>query len=164
RQAVPIVLALTTVGWLLAVEGREGIGRDEAQYFRAGEHYWSWFESGWQNLRAGHPFRSFSRAGIDGYWGDNPEHPPVMKTLYGIALGVKLNAWLMPFFLAAHYLWIRRGDLRRRRLPPFPLAFAAMATIGPLVFFASWPFLWPDPVNRVRGYMRRHLDHEHYNF
>ena len=34
---VTAVLALGAVIWLLGVEGRQGIGRDEAQYFRAGE-------------------------------------------------------------------------------------------------------------------------------
>ncbi len=293
RFAAPLTLALATVVWLLAVEGTQGIGRDEAQYFRAGERYWGWFESLWDNTVHGRPGASFRRAGIDTFWGDNPEHPPVMKTLYGIswrlfhrcrctgptrplhpipvrgrhltiplfardssafrfpailmaglgaalvylfarrlvgpvaaaaasvlavaqphyffhaqiacfdapittmallvglaywkslrsprwgiacgvlygvALGTKLNAWLMPFFLIAHYLWIRRHDLigrgspRKRRLPPVPLAFVAMATLGPLVFFASWPYLWPDPIARGRGYLRRHLEHEHYNF
>ena len=42
-------------------------------------------------------------------------------SLFGIALGVKHNAWLMPFFLAAHYLWMRRGD----SAPPPPAAHPA---------------------------------------
>jgi len=37
----PLALALATSGWMLAVEGRQGISRDESQYFRAGEHYWA---------------------------------------------------------------------------------------------------------------------------
>ncbi|HXU80077.1 MAG TPA: glycosyltransferase family 39 protein [Polyangia bacterium] len=281
------VLGLVTVLWLLAVEGKQGIGRDEAQYFRAGERYWGWFESGWQNLRQGHFGRTFSRAGIDPFWGDNPEHPPLMKTLYGLswrmfhrchctgptrglhpipvpgkhvtlplfaressafrfpailmagfgvalaflfarrflpplaagvaavlaiaqphyffhaqiscfdapittmallvgfaywrslrsrrwailcgvfyglAFATKLNAWLMPFFLAAHYLWLLVADLRARRKPRPAWAFLSMATLGPLVFFALWPYLWPDPAGRVGWYFHRHLDHEHYNF
>jgi hypothetical protein len=40
----------------------------------------------------------------------------------------------------------------------------SMATLGPLVVFLIWPYLWPDPVNRVQGYFNRHLQHEHYNF
>jgi hypothetical protein len=36
RHAIPVALAVATVVWLLAVEGSQGIGRDEAQYFRAG--------------------------------------------------------------------------------------------------------------------------------
>src|SRR5262249_31346280 len=53
--------------------------------FRAGEHYWNWFESIVANARAGHLGSSFRRGGIDGYWGDNPEHPPVMKVLSGVS-------------------------------------------------------------------------------
>jgi hypothetical protein len=286
HRVTALLLGLFTVGWLLAVEGQQGIGRDEAQYFRAGEHYWGWFESGWQNLREGHFSRTFTRAGIDAFWGDNPEHPPVMKTLYGIswrlfhrchcpsqrglhpiaitgrhvtlplfprestafrfpailmaglgaallylfarrmvgpvaaaaasvltlaqphyffhaqiscfdapittmavvvgfaywkslrsprwgilcgvlygiALGTKHNAWLMPFFLVAHYLWMRRRDFLARRLPPVPLAFVSMLVLGPIILLASWPHLWPDPINRTQAYIRRHLEHEHYNF
>jgi hypothetical protein len=284
------LLFAATVAWLLAVEGRQGFGRDEAQYFRAGEHYWGWFEELGQNLLAFHPGRSFSAAGIDRYWGDNaPDHPVVMKTLYGlswrafhrctctgparslhpipvrgrhltlplfarestafrfpailfaallvamvyrfarqwlgatasaaaavltlaqphyffhaqiacfdapittmafavgyaywkslrsprwgiisgvvfgVALGTKHNAWLMPVFLAGHYLWMRRHDLfsRPRRLPRPPLAFLSMATIGPVVFFLHWPWLWHAPIARTTAYLHRHLEHEHYNF
>src|SRR5256885_15697211 len=70
----------------------------------------------------------------------------------------------MPFFRLAQYPWIRRGVLRQRRLPRVPLAFVSMATVGPLVLLVTWPFLWPDPVGRAEGYLRRHLEHEHYNF
>lgn len=84
--------------------------------------------------------------------------------VFGIALGVKHNAWLMPFFLAAHYVWMRRDDFRRRRLPPVPLAFVSMATLGPVVFLLHWPWLWHQPIVRTEAYLRRHLQHEHYNF
>jgi hypothetical protein len=100
--------------------------------------------------------------------------------LFGIALGVKHNAWLMPFFLVPHYLWMRRADLlswlpRRgrpgaaaaphpRRLPRVPLAFVSMLVLGPIVFFLHWPWLWNAPVQRTRAYVNRHLLHEHYNF
>ncbi|HXJ21692.1 MAG TPA: glycosyltransferase family 39 protein [Polyangia bacterium] len=282
------LLALFAVVWLLAVEGKQGIGRDEAQYMRAGERYWGWFEELGDNLVHGHPGRSFATADIDRYWSDNaPDHPVVMKVLYGlswrafhrchctgptrwlhpipvrgrhitlplfarestafrfpailmsallvalvfwfarawlpraaaaaaavltlaqphlffhaqiacfdvpiaamafavgfaywkslrdwrwgiatgalfgVSLGVKHNAWLMPFFLVVHYLWMRRGDWRARRLPRLPLAFVSMLVLGPLLFFAHWPWLWADPVGRARAYVRRHLEHEHYNF
>jgi 4-amino-4-deoxy-L-arabinose transferase-like glycosyltransferase len=283
--AVALVLAALTVSWLLAVEGNQGISRDEAQYFRAAEHYWGWFESLATNAKRGKLGQSFSRAGIEAYWSDNPEHPVVMKTLYalswrlfhrcecvkeaayhfspvtgkhmtiplfarestafrfpailmaglgvalvylfarrwigrtaaaaaavlfiaqphlffhaqiaafdapitvmaivlgyaywrslrspkwgilagvafGVALGVKHNAWLMPFFLGLHYLWMRRRDLLRLRLR-VPLAFVAMVVLGPLVFFLHWPKLWENPVGHTRWYVNRHLQHEHYNF
>ena len=272
---------------MLAVEGRQGIGRDESQYFRAGERYWGWVESVWNNLRQGHPGRAFTRSAVDGAWGDNHEHPGLMKLLYGVswrlfhtcdclgpkrglhpiritgrhitlplfkressafrfpaillaglgvalvywlarrmlrptpaavaavlsvaqphyffhaqiscfdvpitvmavlvalsywkslrsprwgilcgvfwglALGTKHNAWLFPIFLLVHYLWIRRGDVRRLRMPRVPLAFVSMATFGPLVLFLVWPWLWHAPVQRVQGWLARHMQHEHYNF
>jgi len=61
------------------------LARDEAQYFRAGERYWGWFEELGAAVRAGKPGRAFSRAVVDSYWGDNHEHPPLMKTLYGLS-------------------------------------------------------------------------------
>jgi Dolichyl-phosphate-mannose-protein mannosyltransferase len=287
-RTIAAVLFFGVVGCLLATEGREGFGRDEGQYMRAGERYWGWFEELGRNVRQGHPGRSLTASAIDRYWFDNaPDHPVVMKTLYGlswrafhrctcmgaaralhplavsgrhitlplfrrestafrfpailmsgllavlvfrfarklvswpaatagavfaiaqphyffhapiacfdapittmafavgfaywkslrqarwglvcglvfgIALGVKHNAWLMPIFLAGHYVWMRRADLRRFRLPRIPLAFVAMALLGPAVFLLHWPWLWHHPIDRTRTYLRRHLEHEHYNF
>ena len=80
------LLVVGTVGWLLATEGGQGFGRDEAQYMRAGERYWGWFEELGRDLAAGHPGRAFDAATIDHYWSDNaPDHPVVMKTLYGLS-------------------------------------------------------------------------------
>src|SRR5581483_8429048 len=100
------------------------------------------------------------------YWKSlrSPRWGILCGLLFGVALGTKHNAWLMPFFLVAHYLWMRRRDVLARRLPPVPLAFVSMLVLGPLVFLVSWPYLWPDPVGRTQAYVRRHLQHEHYNF
>jgi hypothetical protein len=298
-RLITAALALLTVSWLLSVEGRQGFGRDEGQYFRAGERYWGWFEELGDNLARGQLRQSFTVSGIDRYWSDNaPDHPVIMKTLYGlswrafhrctctgptrglhpipvrgrhrtlplfardstafrfpailfaallvamvyrfargfvarppavaaailtlaqphyffhaqiacfdapittmafavgfaywkslrdprwgiaagvlfgVALGVKHNAWLMPFFLAGHYLWMRRDDLRSwlpsragtgrpRRIPRVPLAFLSMLVLGPVIFYAHWPWLWVAPAARTRAYLHRHLAHEHYNF
>ncbi len=284
---LPLALAVATSAWMVAVEGRQGIGRDEAQYFRAGERYWGWVESVWSNLRQGQPGRAFRRSAVDAAWDDNHEHPGLMKLLYGaswrlfhrcdctgpertlhsapvtgkhvtlplfrrestafrfpailmaglgvalvywlarrlvrplpaavaavlsvaqphyffhaqiacfdvpitvmavlvafaywkslrsprwgilcgvcwgLALAIKHNAWMFPIFLLAHYLWIRRGDLRRFRLPRVPLAFVSMATLGPIILLAVWPWLWHAPIDRTRGWIVRHTQHEHYNF
>ena len=101
-----------------------------------------------------------------GYWKSlrDPRWGIATGALFGVALGVKHNAWLIPFFLVAHYLWMRRGDLRARRLTPIPLVFVSMLVLGPLIFFAHWPWLWVAPVARTRAYVLRHLEHEHYNF
>jgi hypothetical protein len=84
--------------------------------------------------------------------------------VFGIALGVKHNAWLIPIFLAGHYVWMRRADFRRFRLPRIPLAFVSMTVLGPAVFLLHWPWLWHHPLDRTRTYLHRHLEHEHYNF
>jgi hypothetical protein len=296
---ITAALAIATVAWLLGVEGRQGFGRDEGQYFRAGERYWGWFEELASNAAHGRIKDSFTAAGIDRYWSDNaPDHPVIMKTLFGLswrafhrctctgparslhpipvrgrhitlplfardstafrfpailfaallvamvyrfargfvsrpaaaaaavltlaqphyffhapiacfdapittmafavgfaywkslrdprwgiaagvlfglALGVKHNAWFMPAFLVGHYAWMRRDDLRGwlparwrggrpRREPRVPLAFVSMLVLGPIIFFAHWPWLWVAPAVRARAYLHRHLDHEHYNF
>lgn len=284
---LPLFLALATSTWMLAVEGKQGIGRDESQYFRAGERYWGWVESTVKEIGKGHVARAFSRGAVDGAWDDNHEHPPLMKLLYGaswrafhtcdctgpkrglhpipitgkhttlplfkrdssafrfpaillaglgvalvywlarrvlrplpsavaavlsvaqphyffhaqiscfdvpitvmavlvalaywkslrsprwgilcgvfwgLALATKHNAWLFPLFLLPHYLWIRRRDLLRLRPPRIPLAFVSMATLGPVVLFILWPWLWHSPIDRTRGWLVRHTQHEHYNF
>ena len=287
-RLITAALAIATVIWLLAVEGRQGFGRDEGQYFRAGERYWGWFEELGPTSRtasSGDPSRA---PVIDRYWSDNaPDHPVIMKTLYGLSwrafhrchctgptrglhpIPVKGRHITLPLFarestafrfpailfaallvamvyrfargwlsrapaaaaavltlaqphyffhapdlllrradhddgvrgrvrvleVAAqpalgdrggravrhragreaqrladavlsrrHYLWMRRGDLRARRFPRPPLAFVAMLVLGPIIFFAHWPWLWNAPVARTRAYVNRHLQHEHYNF
>ena len=81
------------------------------------------------------------------YWKSlrSPRWGIAAGVLFGIALGVKHNAWLMPIFLVGHYLWMRRGDLRGAPLPRVPLAFVAMLVLGPIIFFAHWPWLWHAP-------------------
>src|SRR5262249_23063075 len=43
------------------------------------------------------------------------------------------------------------------------VALAYMAVLGPLVFYALWPWIWHDTVLRVREYVSFHLNHEYYN-
>ncbi|WP_437971835.1 glycosyltransferase family 39 protein [Sorangium sp. So ce260] len=42
-------------------------------------------------------------------------------------------------------------------------ALAAMATIGPVVFYALWPWIWRDTLPRLGEYASFHLNHEYYN-
>jgi Dolichyl-phosphate-mannose-protein mannosyltransferase len=286
-RGIAALLAMLTLFWLLGTEGKQGIGRDEAQYMRAAERYWGWFAHLTDNIKSGHIRSSFTRSGLDAYWSDNaPDHPVVMKILYGvswrlfhgkeaevgrsyhplayeldhgtipifrrpttafrfpamlmagllaalvfflareflprtpsvfaavlavaqphyffhaplacfdapvttmavavglcywkalrsprwgviagivfgIALGVKHNAWLMPIFLCGHYIWMHGDRVLRFRLPPIPLAFVAMLVAGPLLFVAHWPWIWVSPIARAQIYVMRHVQHEHYNF
>jgi hypothetical protein len=38
-----------------------------------------------------------------------------------------------------------------------------MCSIGPLVFYAGWPWLWHDTLPRLRAYAEFHLHHAYYN-
>lgn len=87
--------------------------------------------------------------------------------LYGLELNTKHNAWLLPPALVVHFLITRgkRGLLRdlatgHTRLP---LALGTMATIGPVVFYLTWPWLWFDTGRRLVDYVSFHVNHEYYN-
>lgn len=86
--------------------------------------------------------------------------------VFGLALETKHNAWFLPFALVVHNL-IARFEVYRRdvRRGFFPLAtpLLAMATLGPLVFVALWPWLWADTADRFGAYFRFHLNHDYYN-
>ena len=38
-----------------------------------------------------------------------------------------------------------------------------MATVGPLVFYTLWPWIWNDTIPRLQEYLNFHLHHEYYN-
>lgn len=84
---------------------------------------------------------------------------------FGVALATKHNAWFLPPLLLIHYLLVIRPDisLRPLRLPRVPLAFISMAVLGPLIFWAHWPWLWFDTVDHLQRYFGFHLHHAYYN-
>jgi 4-amino-4-deoxy-L-arabinose transferase-like glycosyltransferase len=86
--------------------------------------------------------------------------------MFGLALDTKHNSWFLPIALSLHALIARReriwrglkyGEIRA------PLALWAMASIGPFVFLALWPWIWFDTVDRVTAYVNFHRNHEYYN-
>lgn len=85
---------------------------------------------------------------------------------YGLFLDTKHNAWLLPFALLAHLAFVR-GFERWRRLPrvgPFiPHALIAVFVLGPLVFFAVYPWIWSHTLDRLAEWVRFHLEHDYYN-
>lgn len=86
--------------------------------------------------------------------------------LYGLLLNTKHNAWLLPPALIVHYLIIRGAGLRRDVAvgrTPAPLALFAMAVIGPVVFYATWPWIWHDTAERLITYVVFHVNHDYYN-
>ncbi len=88
---------------------------------------------------------------------------------YGCALATKHNAWIVPGVLLVHYAWVLGQELARRkrgereRVILVPYWLIAMVTLGPLIFVASWPWIWHDTVPRFLAYARFHLHHEYYN-
>ena len=77
--------------------------------------------------------------------------------LFGLALATKHNAFFLPIILGVHCLWTLRKTRR------FPTVFVWMATLGPLVYLACWPWLWFDTVARFREYVAFHVHHVYYN-
>jgi 4-amino-4-deoxy-L-arabinose transferase-like glycosyltransferase len=89
----------------------------------------------------------------------------IAGVLWGCALATKHNAFLLPFALVPHYIWIvvlqvRAGvaPLRVWLLPP------VMFVVGILTLFALWPWLWFDSFDHVRAWIEFHMKHVHYNF
>lgn len=104
------------------------------------------------------------------YW-RNLHSPTLLRTLwcgvlYGLLLNTKHNSWILPFPLVAHALLAHGSDITRawsqRRLG-IPKALFAMAVIGPLVFYALWPWIWFDTFDRLVEYVKFHTAHVYYN-
>lgn len=87
---------------------------------------------------------------------------------FGFALATKHNSWILPGVLLIHWIWWR---IRTRRVigpaqgwgVRLPWWLLSMATVGPLLFWFSWPWLWHDGWARFLWYARFHLEHVHYN-
>lgn len=92
----------------------------------------------------------------------------LLGPVFGLATATKLNA---PFFVVpyiAYAILVRGGTAgaafgpgggRGLRLPSLPAGLLSMAVLGPLTFFASWPWMWFDVFERVRQYVSFHLGH-----
>ena len=84
--------------------------------------------------------------------------------LFGLFLTTKLQSFLLPFALAAHWAWLAWLRRRAGRSLPDIRPLLMMCALAPAVMFALWPWLWRDTVVRLRNYLEFHWHHEHYNF
>jgi hypothetical protein len=82
---VGVALAAVFFFVLVATERPIGVSRDESFYWHAATTY-----SGWFGLVGKPDAAPLSRATVDKYWGENHEHPALMKSLF--ALGAKVWA------------------------------------------------------------------------
>ena len=86
--------------------------------------------------------------------------------VYGLTLETKHNAWILPAVFLPHALLVVGSRLRqdlKRHVLPVPGSLLAMAVIGPLVFWALWPWMWFDTAARLRSYFDFHFNHVYYN-
>lgn len=87
--------------------------------------------------------------------------------LYGLELDTKHNAWLLPPALVVHFLVTRGPRTLRREFfvgrTRIPLGLVAMATLGPIVFYVCWPWIWFDTGKRLAEYVAFHMNHDYYN-
>ncbi len=71
---------------------------------------------------------------------------------FGLAIGTKFNILFIPFAIIP---WVLIYLIKEKRLKNIKentkliLSGLASIFIGITIFFGSWPYLWPDPINRV---------------
>ncbi len=92
---------------------------------------------------------------------------------FGLALATKHNSWILPPIFLIHFVWTtvsvrsrrKKGERISASLSSRPWWLLSMATIGPLIFVATWPWLWDleTILPRIGFYIRFHLSHEYYN-
>jgi 4-amino-4-deoxy-L-arabinose transferase-like glycosyltransferase len=90
----------------------------------------------------------------------------LLGLVYGLTLATKHNAWLLPpaFFLHAALVrgttfWRGTWSTRLRLLLPV----LSLVTLGPLVLYALWPWLWFQTSERLQYWYEFHARHEYYN-
>lgn len=72
---------------------------------------------------------------------------------FGLALGTKFNILFVGFVVlpwALYHLFINHEKILRK--PFFKITLASVVAIltGIIIFVASWPYLWSDPIGRVQ--------------
>ena len=112
---------------------------------------------------------------------------------FGLALATKHNSWVLPGIFLIHFVWMKlalRHERKLReaarndaiaggrkpveldkesqyllsRLSAGPWWLLAMCWIGPVIFVATWPWLWADDaLARFGWYARFHVSHVYYD-
>jgi len=103
---------------------------------------------------------------------DGRRWPWQVGVVWGLALGTKHTALLLPFALGAHYLivaWRARPSGAWHQVLRAVIGYrwrviVSLAVLGPLTLYVVWPWLWFDPVHHVRDWLGFHLHHVHYNY
>lgn len=72
--------------------------------------------------------------------------------LFGVALGTKLNSFFIPLIVLPWLMVLQRWRT-------LGWTAASLAVLGPLTFWATWPWLWYDTYARASEYFLFHLRH-----
>jgi 4-amino-4-deoxy-L-arabinose transferase-like glycosyltransferase len=90
---------------------------------------------------------------------------PIVGLVFGLALATKHNSWILPGIFLIHFAWLRRDEALASLDHRTSIAWLpSMLVVGPLVFFATWPWLWSDTWSRIGSYVSFHLRHVHYTY
>ncbi len=94
--------------------------------------------------------------------------PLAVGVSFGLVLNTKHNSWFLPIVFTLHALLalvpgMVRGMTRRQVVRRAVASLLCMAFIGPALLYATWPWLWHDPVVRFTAYAKFHLHHVYYN-
>ena len=109
---------------------------------------------------------------IYAYW--RSLRSPMWSLLFGVCFGLSLatkhNTWILPGIFFIHFIWMTIGVRAQRKageklshVSLRPWWLITMSTIGPVIFLATWPWLWNDTLERIGWYVRFHTGHEYYN-
>lgn len=82
-----VLTSAVFVGTFVLLMATMGIGvpRDESFYFHAALEYYGWFDELWRNIDASRIADSFEQRSVDRHFSYNPEHPALMKILFGLS-------------------------------------------------------------------------------
>jgi hypothetical protein len=82
---VALLLLAGSAAALGVAQRDQGVMRDEATYFQAGERYWGWFEEVAAAKKRGHVLDAAAPKVIERYFALNNEHPVLCKALSGVS-------------------------------------------------------------------------------
>lgn len=90
--------------------------------------------------------------------------------VFGLALNTKHNAWFLPIACLTHVVlmlgwtwWTRTPLSKTPQIRRGALTLLCMLSLGPLVVFVTWPWLWHDTTARLSEYVSFHWHHDYYN-
>lgn len=97
----------------------------------------------------------------------------VSGIVFGCALDVKFNCFVIPAVVLVHWVIVRGRDVGHTALgggASVPIAFVSMLTLGFATFIFLWPWMWFDTFvgdggrpGRLPEYLGFHWNHAYYN-